>query len=265
MTHNQTKGLKLAHEVKLSPTIEQIRAHASVRNFTPDPVPDDWIETIVETAQWASTSCFRQMYSVIAIKDRQTKHELAVLCGGQRWIDDCAVFLAFCADLNRLDEICKTEAKTVHMDYTETFLAAVLDVGLFMQNAALSAESLGLGMVMIGGLRDHPREIIRLLGLPRGVFGVSGMCLGFPAVKPARKPRLPVDEVLHWERYNSGERSGRLAAYDESIRSAGIYKTIDGERRSWTAVMARTSAKAPAEEGRRRLREVLQEQGYVLE
>src|SRR5512145_3002996 len=181
--------------LKTSATIEQIRAHCSVRAFKPDPVPEAWIKTIVETAQWASSTCFRQMYSVIAVKDPGTKIELMRLCGGQKWVADCPVFLAFCADMNRLDDICREDGKQVNLEYTETLIAAVLDTGLMMQNAALAAESLGLGMVMIGGLRDPPREIVTLLCLPKGVFGVSGMCLGFPEKIEAQRPRLPLGEV----------------------------------------------------------------------
>jgi len=81
-------------------------------------------------------------------------------------VEDCPVFLVFCADLNRLDYICTANGKRVNLEHTETFLMASLDVGLFMQKAALVAESLDLGIVMIGGLRDNPREVIELLHLP---------------------------------------------------------------------------------------------------
>jgi FMN reductase (NADPH) len=249
--------------LKIPSTIEQIRAHRSVRSFKPDPVPSAWVETIIETAQWASSTCFRQMYSVIAVKDPQTKIELMRLCGGQQWVADCPVFLAFCADMHRLDDICREDGKQVNLEYTETLIAAVLDTGLLMQNAALAAEALGLGMVMIGGLRDHPREIISLLSLPKGVFGISGMCLGFPETIEAQRPRLPLDEVLHWEHYDPIGRFARLEAYDDEIRSAGVYKRKNGAAHGWTEVMARTTSKPPAEEGRRTLREILKEQGFA--
>jgi nitroreductase len=157
-----------------------------------------WVKTIVETAQWALD--LLPDVQRHRGEDPGTKIELMRLCGGQKWVADCPVFLAFCADMNRLDDICQEDGKQVNLEYTETLLAAVLDTGLMMQNAALAAESLGLGMVMIGGLRDHPREIISLLSLPRGVFGVSGMCLGFPEDR-AQRPRLPLGEC-YWERYD---------------------------------------------------------------
>ena len=246
----------------LPPAIELMRAHRSVRAFKPDPVPAGWLETIVEAAQWASSTCFRQVYSVIAITNPDTKHALTPLCGGQKWVEQCPLFLVFCADLNRLDDICRQYEQQVNLDHVETFLSAALDVGLLLQNAALAAEALGLGVVMIGGIRDYPREVIQLLDLPRAVFAISGMCVGFPEAVPQQRPRLPLAEVLHRERYQGQGRLERLAAYDETICAAGIYRGKNGPRR-WTEVMARTTSKPPGED-RVNLRQILAEQGFEL-
>ena len=70
-----------------SPTIELMRSHRSVRAFRPDPLADECIETIIEAAQWAPSSCFRQVYSVIVVKDPERKRELRRICGGQRWVE----------------------------------------------------------------------------------------------------------------------------------------------------------------------------------
>ncbi len=250
-------------EFELPPTIQQIRTHRSVRAFKPDPLPDGWLETIIETAQWASSTCFRQVYSVIAVTEAATKHELMKLCGGQKWVEQCPVFLVFCADLNRTVDICRENGTEASLEHTETFLSSVLDVGLVMQNAALAAESLGLGQVMIGGIRDNPRDVIKLLALPEAVFAVSGMCLGFPNVTPNQRPRLPLAEVLHREHYQSAGRSGRLAAYDENIRMARTYRQKDGSVKGWTEVMAVNTSRA-LEDERVYLRDILQEQGFEM-
>jgi len=247
-----------------SSIIDLMRSHRSVRDFTSQPVPDEMIEVIVEAAQWASSSCFRQSYSVIAVKDRDIKRELRKLCGGQRWVEESPVFLAFCADLSRLDDICRMQGKQINLEYTETLLMSVMDAALFMQNAALAAQSLGLGVVMIGGLRDHPDEAIRLLNLPVGVFGIAGMCLGYPELIPAQSPRLPVDEILHWEQYQLQGRMERLAVYDEVIRQSRVYRRKDGTLDSWSDVMARTTSKPPAQGGRRRIMEILNMQGFEM-
>jgi nitroreductase len=246
-----------------SPVIEQMKAHRSVRAFRDEPLPEGWVETIVSAAQWASSSSFRQSYSVIAVKDPQTRAALRSLCGGQRWVEECAVFLAFCADLNRSEEICAQRGLSANLEYTEIMLLAAVDTALLMQNAALAAESLGLGMVMIGGLRNYPRQVARLLELPHGVFGVAGMCLGFPAKTTAQRPRLPLEEVLHWERYDAAGRQERLDAYDRLIRSAGIYPRKEADPEGWSDVLAR-GASQPLGHERASLKEFLGEQGLAM-
>ncbi|MCI0519835.1 MAG: nitroreductase family protein [Chloroflexi bacterium] len=262
MDADQPAAADLVQDQPSTPGIELMRAHRSVRSFRADPLPAGWVETIVSAAQWASSSSFRQAYSVIAVKDPQTKAALRPLCGNQHWVEECPIFLAFCADLNRAGHICAGRGFEANLEFTDTLLTAVIDAALVMQNAALAAESLGLGMVMIGALRDHPREASRLLDLPRGVFAIAGMCLGFPAKIPAQRPRLPLEETLHWEHYNSQGRQERLEAYDQRIRAERIYKKKDEDQaEGWTEVMARAASQPPPED-RRLWVEFLRQQGF---
>jgi len=247
--------------------IEHIRAHRSVRTYTGEPVSDEMVEAIVEAAQWASSSSFRQAYSVIAVRDLEKKKRLRELCARQRWVEEAPVFLAFCADMNRLDQACQMHDVHANLDHTETFLIAALDAGILLQNAALAAEAFGLGIVMIGGLRNRPREVAELLQLPQGVVGVCGLCLGWPAERPQPRPRLPLAEVLHWEAYDNdpGARRERLGAYDQVIKDAVTYPGKDGAPpRGWSEVMAKTVSKPPPQD-RQILRQILKEHGFGME
>lgn len=251
-----------------SEVIQFMRSHRSVRDYTEQPVPDELVETIVEAAQWASSSSFRQSYSVIAVRDLEKKKRLRELCSNQRWVEEAPVFLAFCVDMHRLDQACQMHGLCANLEHTETFLIAALDVGILLQNAALAAEALGLGMVMIGGLRNYARHVAELLELPAGVVGICGMCLGWPAEIPNQRPRLPLSEVLHWESYdqNTVERQGRLTVYDQMIKETEVYKGKDGAPpRSWTEVMSKTVSKPPRAGDRQVLRQILVERGFKME
>ena len=193
-----------------SPTIEQIHRHASVRSYRPDPVPVDQVEAIVAAGQRSSTSSNLQMFSVVAVTEQSTRERLAVLCGNQEHIAQAPVFLAWCADLARLDRACQVRGYEQVTQYVESFLLAAVDTSLAMQNAALAAELMGLGICYIGAIRNRPQEVIDLLELPRLVFPIAGMTLGWPAVEPMLRPRLPLSAVLHWERYDRS-RAGRGA------------------------------------------------------
>ena len=207
-----------------TPTIEQINKHYSVREYKPDPVPAELVELVVAAGQRASTSSNLQVYSVVAVTDAEKRSCLAELCGGQRQILQAPVFLTWCADLSRLDRVCQMRGYEQSTDHVESFLVAAVDAALAMQNAALAAESLGMGMCYIGAIRNQPEDVIDLLDLPRLVFPVSGMTLGWPSAKPFIRPRLPLRAVLHWERYDLEGEGEDLAEYDRAMVDTGIYE-----------------------------------------
>ncbi|MGD2049950.1 MAG: NADPH-dependent oxidoreductase [Chloroflexota bacterium] len=252
-----------------TPTIEQIHLHASVRKYKPDPLPKSLVDLIVSSGQRGSTSSNLQSYCVVAVTGRSKKDRLAELCANQEHIRQAPVFLAWCVDLSRLDTACNLRGYEQVTDYVENFLVAAMDVAIAMQTATLAAESLGLGMCYIGAIRNHPAEVIQLLELPRLVFPVSGMTLGWPAVEPKPKPRLPLSVVLHWESYSQVGEVEALREYDRLMAETGIYEGrqvskpgIEGEVEmyGWLEHTARRISR-PIRPG---LREVLEDQGFDL-
>ncbi|MEW6093871.1 MAG: nitroreductase family protein [Chloroflexota bacterium] len=249
-------------------TLELIHKHASVRRYKPDPVPIPIIETIVQATQRASTSSNLQTYSVIAVTDATKREKLAALADNQPFICDAPAFLVWCADLARLDRVCQLRGTIQVTEYVDNFLTAAMDAALAAQNAALAAESLGLGMCYVGALRNNSRGVIELLGLPRLVFPLFGMTLGWPAKEARVKPRLPLQAILHWEKYNS-DQDAVLHEYDQTMAATGIYtgrqapfpgREGEMENYGWLEHSARRAARA----ARTNLREVLEEQGFLL-
>lgn len=206
-----------------TPTIEQIHQHGSVRDYQPKSVSREMVEDIVAAGQRASTSSNLQMYSVVATTDAKKRKRLRELCGGQAHVEQAPVFMAWCADLSRLHRACETQGYTQEPGYMENLLLAAVDAALAMQNAALAAESLGLGMCYIGGIRNNPLDVIDLLALPPLAFPVSGMTLGWPESPPPIRPRLPLEAILHWERYDADDED-HLQAYDQAMIETGIYE-----------------------------------------
>ena len=248
-------------------TIELIHKHGSVRHYKADLVQPEMIEIIVAAGQRASTSSNLQMYSVVATTDDTKRARLMALCGGQEHIGAAPIFLAWCADLSRLERACEMQGYQNETGYMENLLLSVVDVSLMMQNAALAAESLGLGFCCIGAIRNHPQEVIDLLALPDLVFPVSGMTLGWPEKEAPIRPRLPLDAVLHWDTYNTNDEK-YLRAYDQEMIATGIYKgrqVSGGDAQpeniyGWTEHSARRASKVL----RPHLRQVLFEAGFGM-
>ncbi|MFS0859319.1 oxygen-insensitive NADPH nitroreductase [Paenibacillus taichungensis] len=225
----------------MNETIELMMKHRSVRKFKPDPVSKEQLAAIVAAGQMASSSSSVQAYTIIAVTEQEQKAKMAELAGNQSYVNECPVFLVWCADLYRLSDAAKRHlpGKESYEDSTENFMVATIDVALASQNAALAAESLGFGIVYIGGLRNRIEEVSEVLGLPDGVYPVYGMCIGVADQETGIRPRLPLDAVLHHGRYNAEQTLKGVQSYDETT-AAYMKERTQGERSTpWSEMMAK--------------------------
>ncbi|MBM7517550.1 MFS transporter [Nocardioides nitrophenolicus] len=232
-------------------------AHRSVRQFLPEPVTDEQLVTIVAAAQSAPTSSNLQAWSVIAVADPDRKDRLAALAGDQDFIRRAPVLLVWLADLGRHRRL--GERHDVDLEatgYLEVTLLAVIDAALAAQNAVVAAESLGLGSVFVGAIRNHPLEVAAELGLPPHTVPVFGMALGVPdpAEQAGVKPRLPQAAVLHRETYQVGTADAAVVDYDQSLAA---YNARHGLAGAWSDRILDRLRGPDSLVGRHRLREFL--------
>jgi nitroreductase len=248
-----------------NPVLDVLLNHRSIRAFLPDPLADGVLETLVAAAQSAPTSSNQQAWSVIAVRDPARKARLAVLSGNQKFIEQAPLFLCWIADLSRLTRLGEMHQRHLEgLDYLESFMVALADATLAAQNAAVAAESLGLGTVYVGNLRYDPESVARELALPPNAVAVFGMSIGHPdpAVPSAVKPRLPQSLVLHHETYAATDEAERIAAYDG--RLADFSEAVGLGRQDWTKRMLSRVGSAAALNGRHRMKEALTALGFRL-
>lgn len=202
-------------------------AHRSVRRFADAEVPEDLVAALIGCAQSASTSSNLQMWSVVSIQDPERRARIAELCANQDQVRNAPWFLAWLADANRVGALAEGYGESAEsLESAEMYTLSVVDAALAAERFAAAAESVGLGLCYIGALRDHPEEVAELLGLPDRVFGVFGMCLGYPAadVSAEVKPRLRTDSVWFRESYgdaDTAEYDARMRAFYEAQQMKG--------------------------------------------
>lgn len=234
-----------------------IQSHRSIRKFTEKPISPEVLSDILASGQWAPSSHNVQAYSVIVVRSEASKKQLSVLTGNQKWVEECPVFLVFCADFYKLQQACEMNGEVFVADGIENFLVGAVDTALVAENVLLAARSYGLGGVMIGGIRNNPREVAELLELPPLTIPIMGMCLGYPAQDVEQKPRLPKQAYIHEERYQKEGIKGALAEY-ESLSSAYYERRTNGKHTDgWTKQMAHYVNKPR----RVHLKEFVREQG----
>ena len=245
--------------------LETILNHRSVRGFLPDALPDGTLDLLMAAAQSASTSSNLQVWSVVAVEDPARKDRLATLAGNQQFIRDAPLLLVWLADLARLDGIAaERQTRVEGARYTEAFILGVVDATLAAQTALIAAESLGLGTVYIGAMRNLPEQIAAELNLPPHVFAVFGMSVGYPDPQKATgiKPHLPRSVVLHREQYDHAPPREKIDRYNAIARD--FMREQGMKEQDWTAQATARLGTIEALHGRDRMREALLNLGFEL-
>lgn len=215
-----------------NPMIDTLLGHVSVRKFSDRPVAAETLHTIVQCAQMAPTSCFYQAYTIIQVDDRQKREALRRISGEQAYLCQAPLVLLFCADLHRgVTHYEGVDPQVV--ENTEYYTVAVIDGALAAQKALVAAQALGLGGVMVGGIRNDLKAVGELFELPKLVIPLFAMCLGYPDDAPAQKPRLPLASVLKQDCYSVGEDAALLAQYNAEIAAYYSERTGGKETDSW--------------------------------
>ncbi|MGB0360114.1 MAG: oxygen-insensitive NADPH nitroreductase [Endozoicomonas sp.] len=213
--------------------LELLQSHRSIRKYTNQAIAPELLRDLIQTGQSAATSSNLQGVSIIRVRNPKTRAAIAELAGGQVYVEEAAEFLMFCADLNRASWCCEQSGNHLEGGMTEHFIIATVDVALFAQNVVAAAESKGLGICYIGGIRNDPYKVCELLQLPDNVYPVFGLCLGYPDQNPDHKPRLPLDAVLMEEHYQPVNLD-LMAEYDETMRTYYHHRTDGRVNRTWS-------------------------------
>jgi len=240
-------------------TIKSILSHRSIRKFTEEIIEQDTINELVRCGQAAATSSNVQAVSVIQVNDSDKRASLAALAGGQPYVATAAAFLVYCADMNRPRQACEKQGGDFAPGMTEHFIIATVDVALAAQTTVIAAESLGLGICYIGGLRNNPADVSELLDLPEHVYPVFGLCIGHPAQDPEVKPRIPLDAVLMQDSYDQSRFDDSIGDYDATVNQ--YYKTRTGGKKdsTWSQEMKALVGK----ESRPHMNGFLKQKGFL--
>ena len=243
----------------MNPTIDLLTRHRSIRKFNDEPVTTEMLHAVLEAGQAAASSSFLQGVTVIRVTDKQKRAAFKDITCGQPYVESAPVFLVFCADLSRPMRCCKAHGGTAAEGLTEQFIIATVDTALYAQNTVVAAESAGLGICYIGAVRNDPARTSELLELPRHVYPVFGLCLGWPAQDPEVKPRLPLSVMLKENTYSIDGEDTAIAAYDNVMRAYYAERTDNQKAQGWSEQMAGLLGK----ESRLHMREFLQSQGFL--
>lgn len=224
----------MAEKMPIDAFLDMVRSRRSCRKFKPDPIPDEWVEKILEAGRWAMSGANGQPWEFIVIKDQKTKDKIAELLVRNR---------------NRVFQIERTRVEEVRMPaYRQvpatvpalktapvviavvgdrrTVQATVLYVrfvfgeggpgATYFKNMAnatqllcLAAEALGLGAQWCSTNSGWEESLKALLKVPEELAIPTLIPIGYRETKPAPPYRRKLSEIVHQEEYDQSRyRSG---------------------------------------------------------
>lgn len=201
--------------------LDTILNHKSIRNYKSTPISEKDLKEILEAGTRASTTGNMQLYSVIVTRDEEMKKKLSPTHFNQAMITQAPVVLTFCADINRLNKWCKNRKAEPGYDNFMWFTNAVIDAMLVAQNCSIAAEEKGMGICYLGTTTYNADKIIEILELPKGVIPITTVVVGYPDENPGLTDRLPLEGVVHYEKYKdySNEDIDTIYAEKEALES----------------------------------------------
>lgn len=120
------------------------------------------------------------------MKDQTKKQLLAQAAYGQNFIAEAPVVLVFCSHPSR--------SSSRYGDRGEK-LYSLQDATIATTFAMLAATDLGLATCWIGAFND--KEVLKILGNPKGLVPVAILPIGYAAEKPYATSRRKLEDLVH--------------------------------------------------------------------
>lgn len=245
---------KLNLSLESTATIPTIMTHRSIRVYQDRPLSQEIVDTILEAGLRASTYAHVMPTKVIRITDLNLRDQLREICH-QPYVSCASEFFVFCVDYQRI----KAVVPEAEVDTLDVLVTGAIDAGVFAQNVLLAAESLGLGGIFIGAIRDNLARVDELLQLPKYVVPLFGLCIGYPEAEPNPTPRLrlPLSSVVSENTFHGNSEAENQEFNQQSLQYAQQH---GGLATGWNERIA----KVFAEPNRPALLAYLQSKGLCL-
>jgi nitroreductase len=226
--------------------LELVKRRRSIRSFKPDPVPDEYIQKIIDVALWAPSGADSQPWEFIVIKDKENRdkvcrvlaefqpiirkleltreeevrHPAIATPSGPPGFLTAPVFIIICGDTRFMD-LYPMSGVSIESQAEFTFTSDLANAFLYMH---LAAASLGLGSQWLTATAQPYAQVLLkdLLGIPKELKIYDTMVLGYPAMQPKPRAIRKREEVVHHERYDRSKfrTEAQVRSYIKNVRQA---------------------------------------------
>ncbi|MCS7122165.1 MAG: nitroreductase family protein [Archaeoglobaceae archaeon] len=159
----------------------------SIRKFKSDDVSDEIVKTLLEAGNAAPSAGNLQARDFVVVRDPDRKLKLAKAALNQMFIAEAPVVIVVCANYPKSMRVYGERGK----------LYAEQDATAAVENILLAVTALGLGAVWIGAFSEG--KVSEILNLPNYVRPIAMIPIGYPAEKPSKRSRYPIEYLTHYE------------------------------------------------------------------
>ncbi|MFC1979975.1 nitroreductase family protein [Chloroflexota bacterium] len=208
--------------------LELIKKRRSIHKFKPDPIPDEYVDKIIEAARWAPSGANSQPWEFIVVKKQELKdsivklfeenHALAYRMEHTRepgyifpsytrppqqspGFATAPVFIIICGDPRTKDAFPIGAFLNRGQDIFTSSLASAC---LYMH---LAATALGLGSQWVTPT-SYPfvQSLTKaLLGIPKELEIYDMIATGYPDLEPKPRPVRSKEEIVHHDYYDKSK------------------------------------------------------------
>jgi FMN reductase (NADPH) len=224
-----------------NPVIKSMLNRKSVRRYKTDKPSDEVIETIVRAGQQAPFAS--QAYSILLTRRRKAPF------GAPLWF-------IVCVDFHKVEALMKIRGWDMVTNDVTLLLFGIQDAAYAAENMVVAAESLGLGSCYLGVMPGRVQQIVTQYKLPKRVFPLVELVMGYPNEEFPPRPRYPLSFTLFEDQYpefTDAQMREAMQVMDEGYLAQGYYVKqkakirLEGKRKepftydnySWTEHISR--------------------------
>ena len=166
--------------------LKPIRRVSQIRQYSPEPVPDDVVDQLLELARWTGSAKNGQPWRFIVVRDKERLRKLGALRPPINWLASAPLGIAIVLD--------GAEGRL-----TERLLTGATLLGY------------GGGTAWFGGAAQDA-EAKRILGIPDDLTARQIVMIGRPKSREDPRPtgpmrgRKPLSELVSYERWGASKQ-----------------------------------------------------------
>ena len=184
----------------------------SVRRYKPDQPTDEVIAAIVQAGQQAPFAS--QLYSVLLSRRKKAPF------GAPLWF-------TICVDVYKLERFMALRGWKLVTNDLLMLVFGIQDAAYMAENMVIAAESLGLSSCFLGSAPYMAERIAKEFKLPKRVFPLVQLVMGYPAEEYPPRPRFPLSFTLfedEYPRFSDEQVADAMRVMDEGYLAQGYYR-----------------------------------------